>query len=173
MLRQSERLLAYLEDVCLVSQPDRARDAHNVAEQELWTHAKIRIHAGKTHKWNRSGRMPEGCDELQGRAVLHDRTAQVWKGSALPTRERGIKVLGCALGHADFVTTQLGVIAKKHQVLLQVIPNVRSVQSAWLLLLHCAAARANFHLCVVRPDLARCQFVAVHVQDLGDSGDPQ
>ena len=38
-LCQSERLLAYLDDVCLVSQPDGARDAHNVAEQELWTHA--------------------------------------------------------------------------------------------------------------------------------------
>ena len=45
-LRQSERLLACLDDVCLVSQLDRARDAHNVAEQVLWTHAKIRIHAG-------------------------------------------------------------------------------------------------------------------------------
>ena len=76
---QSERLLAYLDDVCLVSQPERARDAHTVAEQELWTHTKIRIHAGNTHMWNRSGRMLEGCDELQGRAVLHDPTAQAWR----------------------------------------------------------------------------------------------
>ena len=160
-LRQSERLLAYLDDVCLVSQPDRARDAHNVAEQELWTHAKIRIHAGKTHMWNKSGRMPEGCDELHRRAVLHDPTAQVWRGSDLPTREQGIKVLGCPLGHADFVTAQLETIARKHPVFWQAIPNVRDVQSAWLLLLHCAAARANFYLRVVRPDLV-VQFARTH-----------
>ena len=38
---------------------------------------------------------------------------------------------------------------------------MRDVQSAWLLLLHCAAARANFYLCVVRPDLV-VQFARIH-----------
>ena len=79
--------------------------------------------------------------------MLHDPTAQVWMGSALPTREQGIKVLGCPLGHA----TQLEAIARKHQVLLQAIP----------LLLHCAAARANFYLRVVRPDLV-VHFARTH-----------
>ena len=55
-----------------------SRTGHGTHKQELWTNAKIRIHAGKTHMWNRSGRMPEGCGELQRRAVLHDLTAQVW-----------------------------------------------------------------------------------------------
>ena len=91
-LRQSERLLAYLDDVFLVSQPDRARDAYNVAEKESWTHVKIHIHAGRTHMWNRSGRMTEGCDELQRRAVLHDPTAQVFGGGLLsPRGSRGSK----------------------------------------------------------------------------------
>ena len=145
-----------------------------MAEQELWTHAKTRIHAGRTHMWNRSGRMPEGCDELQRRAVLHDPTAQVMSLSALP-REQGTKVLECPLGHADFVTAQLEAIARKHQVLLQAIPNIRDVQSSCLLLLHCAGARVA--RCPARlggpfRKNPRCQFVAVHVQDLGDSGDP-
>ena len=88
--------------------------------------------------WDRSGRMPEGSDELQRRAVLHDPTTHVWRGSDLPTQEQGIIVLGCPLGHADFVTAQLKTIAMKHQVL-----------------------STNFHLRVVRPDLV-VQFARTH-----------
>ena len=88
-------------------------------------------------------------------------------------QEQGIKVLGCPWS-CQFRDYAFEAIARKHQVLLQEIPNVKDVQSAWLLLLHCAAARAIFYLCVVRPDLMVqfAKFVAVHVQDLGDSGDP-
>ena len=118
----------------------------------MWVHSKIRVHSGKTHVWNRSGRMLPACDELQRRAVLQDPTAQVWTGSGVPTQNQGIKVLGCPLGHEDFVTTQLEAIGTKHQVLWQAIPTVPDVQSAWLLLHHCAAARANFYLRVGRHD---------------------
>ena len=117
----SSRVLGWR--VCGVSQPDKARDVHNVAEQELWTHAKIRIHAGKTHMWNRSGRMPERSDELQRRAVLHDPTAHVWRGSDLPTQDQGIKVLGVSFGSCGLRDCAIG------------------------------EARANFYLRVVRPDL--------------------
>ena len=40
-----------------------------------------------------------------------------------------------------------------HRTLLQRIPRVPDVQSAWVLLLHCASARANYSLRVVRPEL--------------------
>ena len=52
------------------------------------------------------------------------------------------------------VPTQLGL-------LLQAIPTVPDVQSAWLLLLHCASPRANFYLRAVRPELA-LQFARGH-----------
>ena len=91
-------------------------------------------------------------------------------GSNLPTQNQGIKVLGCLLGHADFVTAQLETIPMKHEVLLQAIPNVRDVQSGWLLLQQCAAVRANFNICALSDrglggsvcQNTRCQFVAVH-----------
>ena len=146
LLHRDERLFAFLDDIYVVSKPERVGEVHSVLERELWVHAKIRVHSGKTHVWNRSGRMPPACDELQRRAVLQDPTAQVWTGSGVPTQNQGIKVLGCPLGHEDFVTTQLEAIGTKHQVLLQAIPTVPDVQSAWLLPLHCAAARANFCL---------------------------
>ena len=53
----------------------------------------------------------------------------------------------------------------KHQLLLQRIPLVQDLQSAWLILLRCAAARANFLLRVVRPD-AVAQFAQDHDREL-------
>ena len=67
---------------------------------------------------------------------------------------RGLKVLGAPIGSDEFVRAQLEVTATKHATLLQRIPALRDLQSAWLLLLFCAAPRANFHLRVVRPPLS-------------------
>ena len=80
--------------------------------------------------------------------------ARVWRGSEVPTQEQGIKVLGAPLGHLDFIRRHLEKVIDKHQMLLQGIPRVPDVQSAWLLLLHCASARANYHLRVMRPEVA-------------------
>ena len=115
-----------------------------MAEHELWNHAKIQ----KT-----SGRKPPSCDEMQRAAEAADPNARVWRGSEVPTTEQGIKILGCPLGHEDFVSAQLEATTRKHQVLLQAIPTVPDVQSAWSLLLHCAVARANYQLRVLRPDV--------------------
>ena len=68
-------------------------------------------------------------------------------------RNRGINILGCPLGHEDFVSAQLQATTRKHQVLLQAIPTVPDIQSAWLLFLHCASARANYQLRVLGPDV--------------------
>ena len=81
--------------------------------------------------------------------------------SGVPTHRQGIKVLGCPLGHEDFVTTQLEAIGRKHQKLLQAIPTVPDVQSAWLLLLHSASTWANFYLRVIRPEFS-LQFARGH-----------
>ena len=59
----------------------------------------------------------------------------------------GIKVLGKPHGHQDFVRAQLEMLSAHHHTLLARIPMVEDVQSAWLLLVHCASARAN---CVAR-----------------------
>ena len=50
---------------------------------------------------------------------------------------------------------------KKHQTLLERIPVLQDIQSAWTLLLHSASSRANYQLRVVRPELTE-QFAAGH-----------
>ena len=43
-LHPGEKLFANLDDVWLVSQPERVGEVHTVPEHELWTHAKIQVH---------------------------------------------------------------------------------------------------------------------------------
>ena len=156
-LHEGEVLLAFLDDICTVTKPERVRDVHRILEESLWSESGIRVHQGKTKMWNAAGEKPPGCEVLERTA---DPTAVVWRGSeALPPCRRGIKVLGTPLGHQDFVTAQLEMLTAEHQTLLCRIPLLHDVQAAWLLLVHCAAARANYVARVVEPGSAEpfCQ----------------
>ena len=147
-----DHLLAYLDDTFIVTQPESIGDSFRSLETELWNRAKIRIHGGKTKIWNRVGIRPPICDEFERRARAIDPSAIVWRGSEVPCHQQGLKVLCTPLGHPEFVRQFLEKVATKHDSLLSRIP-VHDLQSAWLILLHCAAARANFLLRVVSPDL--------------------
>ena len=73
---------------------------------------------------------------LERIAQIADPEARVWKGSGVPATDQGIRVLGKPLGHADYVETQLRERLDDHQLLLNRIPEVPDLQSAWALLLH-------------------------------------
>ena len=149
-LRPNERLFTYLDDVCVVSKPDRGGAICTALQESLWAHARIRVHGGKTHVWNQAGQKPDVCEAMQRIAEVSNPRAQVWRGSEVPSSMQGIRVLGTPLGHPDYVATHLEEIRRKHDVLFEAIPTVPDVQSAWLLLLHCASAGANSLLHVVR-----------------------
>ena len=102
--------------------------------------------------WNMCGTRPAGCDLLERIAQQSDLEARVWRGSELPLDQ---KILGTPLGHRDFISAQLQQKMQNHRILLERIPAVTDVQSAWSLLPRCASARANYILRVVRPDLVR------------------
>ena len=144
--------MAYLDDNYVVSGPDRVEDVHAALEEELFRHCHIRVHAGKTRVWNAGGIRPDACNEL-------------WRGSDVPTNQQGVKILGTPLGHADYVQVELESVAMDHQVLLHKIPGVPDVQSAWLLLVHCAQARANFMLRMIPPEAVR-EFAQRHDREL-------
>ena len=47
--RPTERLLAFLDDLYVVSKPDRVGAIYSIVQESLWGHAGIRVHGGKTH----------------------------------------------------------------------------------------------------------------------------
>ena len=150
-LQAGERLFAYLDDVYVVTRPERVVEVYRILEEALRVFSCIRIHNGR----RRFGTSPvsvqwrvTGQSELRKWRTLR---ATVWKGGRVPTNEQGTKVLGTPLGHDDFVAHHLREVAREQQELLDKIPLVKNLQSAWLLLLHCAAAGANYQLRSVRP----------------------
>ena len=93
-LRPGERIFAFLDDVCIVCHPELVETVDNIAA-ELWAHAQIQVHEGKTQVWNRAGKELAGMHELTIKARRIDPDAVVWKGDAgLDPSQRGIKVLG-------------------------------------------------------------------------------
>ena len=60
-------------------------------------------------------------------------------------------MLGSPVGQEAFITAQLSAEREEHQVLLDRIPCVSDVQTAWLLLLFCGATRANYWIPTVSP----------------------
>ena len=153
-LQDGEKLLAFLDDLYIVTSPDRTVEVHNILREELWRHARISVHQGKTRIWNRGGIMPDRCNILEQAARAVDPTAKVWRGSHEDRAEsQGIIVLGTPVGHQEFVKQELLKTVAEHSKLLLKIPEVKDLQCAWLLLLYCGAARANFYLRTVRPEL--------------------
>ena len=158
-LLPSESLMANLDDNHVVSSPERVEHVHTALEEELFRHCHIRVHAGKTRVWNAAGIRPDACDLLERLAARHN-SGPVWRGSEVPTHQQGVKILGTPLGHPE-----LELVATDHLVLLDRIPGVPDVQAAWLLLLHCAQARANYMLRMIPPEEVR-EFARRHEAEL-------
>ena len=164
-MREGEFLFAFHDDVVMVTNPDRVGPVYAAVQDSLLHHAGIRVHVGKTKVWNKSGVRPQICDVLERIARDNDPTARVWKGSGVPLDQQGVKILGTPLGHQEYVSSFLNKISEKHQILFQRIPLLSDVQSAWLLLAHCAGARATYTLRCVDP-VAVEEFARRHDQDM-------
>ena len=111
--------------------------------------------------WNQAGVRPDACDVLERIAQESDLQARVWKGPGLPEEKQGMKVSGAPLGRPSFVHAFLVKKIEDQRTLLDRIPLLADLQASWLLLLHCAAARANYLLRVVEPGAA-AQYVSSH-----------
>ena len=147
-----EHLFAFLDDIYMLTMPERVGAVYAIAEEMLCMPAQIRIHGGKTKVWNRTGERPAVCDVLERIVRIQNPRAVEWRGSDFPSDQQGIKVLGTPLGHVDFVAQHPRNVTEEQQCLLERIPTVQGVQSACLLLLHRAAARANYQIHSVHPN---------------------
>ena len=137
-----------------VCRPDRVGAVFAILQQELQSHAHIRLHLGKTQVWNRGGVVPVGIEQLTRLARRVKPDAVVWRGDTeLPLSQQGIRVLGVPIGQPEFVRHFLEKKNQEHQTLFQRIPWLNDLQAAWLLLLMCGSPRANFWLRAVRPEL--------------------
>jgi len=138
-LDPADRLVAFLDDVFLITAEDRARAAFDVVEGELWEKAGIRLERSKTRAFAfRLGPAPAGIAELG------DPENPVWRADpALPADQRGLRVLGMPLGDPAFVARFLESRMANERRLLALLPVVRDPQCEWLLLSLCAEPRAN------------------------------
>ena len=102
------------------------------------------------------GEVPPDIGSLERAVRLVDPSVRVWRGGihSVP-EESGILIPGTPVGTPEFVLRQLEVKAAEHQVLLQRIPDFQDLQCGWLVLLFCAAARANFCIRTVSPTLSQ------------------
>ena len=64
-LAAHERVFAFLDDVYIVTSPDRILAVYTILQAELWRHSRIRVHDGKTQVWNASGLRPEGVRHFE------------------------------------------------------------------------------------------------------------
>ena len=92
---------------------------------------------------------------MEDAARRADPNAVVWRGNVLlEPQHQGLVVLGVPVGRPEFILAKLEAKSCQHNVLLDRITSVGDLQSAWCLLLYCAAARVNFWLRSVPPGLS-------------------
>ena len=157
-----ELLFAFLDDIYVVCSPDRVLPIFQALEFELWVHSRIQIHQGKTQLWNKGGVPPPVWETLAAHAWRSDPDAIIWRGDrSLPEDQQGVKVRGTPLGSPEFVRARLLELSASYQRLVDKIPFVSDLQSAWLLLLSCAASRPNCILRVLHPEATR-EFATLH-----------
>ena len=164
-LHEGEHLLAFHDDIYTTSSPERVGSVYTLLEEHLYGYSRIRINGGKTQVWNQAGVKPGACDVLERIARASDPHAHVWKGPGLPEERQGMKVLGAPLGHPAFVEAFLEKKIVEQRIFLDRIPLVADLQASWLLLLHCASARANDLTRVVESG-AVAQYASRHDEGL-------
>ena len=103
----------------------------------------------KTQLWNQAGVFPIGCGHIVAAGRAAHPPVTVWRGDPdIPSKKRGVRVLGTHLGDRDFVEAQVLQTSELHAVLLSRISAVPDLQCALLL---SVSARANYLLWVVHP----------------------
>ena len=52
-LQLGELVFAHMDDIYVIATPDRVLAVYNLLQVELWRHARIWVHSGKTQVWNK------------------------------------------------------------------------------------------------------------------------
>ena len=150
---------AFLDDAYLTCDPERVRATFLALRQALKSHANIDLNVGKTRVWNAAGEEPPALSEWMPPA---QDGSPVWVGDpTLPPELQGIHVLGTPLGHDAFRKAALLAKRCQHDSLLDKLPGLPNLQTAWLLLLMCACPHSNYLLRTMQPSITE-DFAARH-----------
>ena len=90
-LLADELVVAYLDDVYIITAPERALAAYRTVTETIATVCGVQPNLGKTVVWNQAGTVPH---EIQGLGE------GVWRGSG---PQAGIRILGAPFGTQAFV----------------------------------------------------------------------
>jgi hypothetical protein len=154
-LQQGEVLVGYLDDLYLLTSRSRAKAAYDLVTRTVREHAGIEPNLGKTECWcSGGGEPPEDITLLNP-----PEGPGVWKAN-LPAEQCGVEVLGSPIGTREYVQAKAADRLEEETKLLSKLPQMSNLQSAWLLLLYCAAPRANYMLRTTPPELAHAYAVA-------------
>ena len=145
-LAPGDTLLAYLDDLYVLTRPHRARDAFDRVAAVLEHHTGIRSNLGKTRCYTRrGGPAPAGIAALG---------PDVWCADG-PPAARGFVALGTPIGDPAFSEAYLAERLERQAALLRELPLLPDLQAAWLLLSYCAAPRAQHILRTLPPSASR------------------
>ena len=158
-LHPSDTLYAFLDDIYVTGSPDHTASQFGHVREAVARYANIQVRLGHTRAWNSAGEEPPG---LLAQLPSEDPANPCWTGSwALAEAQQGVVVLGSPVGSRAFVTVKLTQRLREQDRLLQQLLHVPHLQSAWLLLLYCAAPRCTYLVRTVPPS-DTADFAAKH-----------
>ena len=96
-LHPDDWLFAFLDDLYVVSNRDRAKWAYETVAHEVERQAGVRTHLGKLQAWSAGG-----CDAPRGLEGLRSDGTPVWTGN-LDGADNGVTCVGTPVCHAEYV----------------------------------------------------------------------
>ena len=160
-LHPAETLVAFLDDLYVVTTRGRARECRDTVVGAVERDCGIASNIGKTRVYGPTeSPPPPGVAELG---------PDVWRADK-PLAERGLKVLGVPIGHAEYVRAWAEARMQEEQELLDQLPQLPDLQCAWLLFAMCAAPRANHALRTVPPTMV-APYAKMHDDAIWDTLD--
>ena len=109
-------LFTFLDDPYVIFQLQRWK---RCTTPRLWTHARIRLHDGKTKLWNRSRLLPQGCADLGAFVRVLQSRANVEVRQNTPIISTRLNDSRKSRGHPELVHAQLEAKKSEHQILLE------------------------------------------------------
>ena len=133
-LQADEEVVAFLDDLYVLTTLPRARVARDVVAGAVEAGCGIASNHGKTRifGWSNAPAPPE----------VADLGPDVWRGDK-PPHHRGFVVLGAPIGHPAFIQAWADERLQEERRFLHELPELLDLQCAWLLLALCASPRAN------------------------------